>query len=75
MEKPVLVHVITQKGRGYSYAETHPDQYHGVAPFLVESGEARASGGISMGRIAAKELSALAVRIREVKLKDNSVYI
>ena len=59
-QEPVLIHAVTQKGRGYAYAETHPDQYHGVAPFLVESGEARASGGISMGRIAAKELSALA---------------
>ena len=59
-QEPVLIHAVTQKGRGYSYAETHPDQYHGVAPFLVESGEARSSGGISMGRIAAKELAELA---------------
>ena len=58
--EPVLIHAVTQKGRGYAPAEHHPDQYHGVAPFLVESGEARASGGISMGRIAARELSALA---------------
>ena len=59
-QEPVLIHAVTQKGRGYAPAETHPDQFHGVAPFLVESGEARASGGISMGRIAARELSALA---------------
>ena len=58
--EPVLIHAVTQKGRGYAPAETHPDQYHGVAPFLVESGEARSSSGISMGRIAARELSELA---------------
>ncbi len=35
---PVLLHVITQKGKGYSFAERAPDIYHGVAPFVVENG-------------------------------------
>lgn len=35
---PVLLHVITQKGKGYHYAEESPDLYHGVAPFVVENG-------------------------------------
>ena len=35
---PVLLHVITTKGRGYSYAEEAPDEYHGVSAFDVESG-------------------------------------
>ena len=39
---PVLLHVTTTKGRGYSYAEESPDEYHGVSAFDVESG---ASGG------------------------------
>jgi 1-deoxy-D-xylulose-5-phosphate synthase len=30
---PVVVHVMTQKGRGYQYAERSPEEYHGVAPF------------------------------------------
>ena len=59
-QEPVLIHAVTQKGRGYAPAESHPDQYHGVAPFLVESGEVRSSGEISMGAIAAKELLQLA---------------
>lgn len=59
-QEPVLIHAVTQKGRGYQPAETHPDQFHGVAPFLVESGEARREGGIAMGRIAAKHLAELA---------------
>lgn len=42
---PVLLHVITQKGRGYSPAECNSDRFHGVGPFCVESGEALQCGG------------------------------
>lgn len=35
---PILIHVITQKGKGYSFAENHPDKYHGVSPFEIENG-------------------------------------
>jgi 1-deoxy-D-xylulose-5-phosphate synthase len=40
---PVLVHVVTQKGKGYSYAEEAGDKYHGVAKFDVISGEQKKS--------------------------------
>ncbi|NNE41960.1 MAG: 1-deoxy-D-xylulose-5-phosphate synthase [Marinicaulis sp.] len=36
---PVLVHVVTRKGAGYSYAEEAADKYHGVAKFDVVSGK------------------------------------
>lgn len=36
---PVLVHVVTQKGKGYSPAEAAPDKYHGVVKFNVVTGE------------------------------------
>ncbi len=39
METPVLVHVITQKGKGCKYAEEHPENYHGVGKFNAETGE------------------------------------
>lgn len=35
---PVLIHVVTQKGKGYAPAETAPDNYHGVARFDVATG-------------------------------------
>ena len=38
-EGPVLVHVVTKKGKGYSYAEEAHDKYHGVAKFDVVSGK------------------------------------
>ena len=36
---PILVHVITQKGKGYAPAEQSPDKYHGVSKFNVITGE------------------------------------
>jgi 1-deoxy-D-xylulose-5-phosphate synthase len=42
---PILVHVITQKGKGYPPAETSPDRFHGVPPFVIETGELRSSRG------------------------------
>jgi len=59
-EKPLLLHVATVKGRGYSPAESHPDEFHGVAPFFVETGEPRAEAHLACGHVAALELSALA---------------
>ena len=38
IQSPVLVHVITQKGKGYLYAEENPCTFHGVSPFDIESG-------------------------------------
>lgn len=36
---PVLVHVVTQKGKGYKYAEDDPCRFHGIPPFDIETGE------------------------------------
>src|SRR4030043_159574 len=36
---PILVHVITKKGKGYPPAEKNPAQYHSVPPFHIETGE------------------------------------
>ena len=46
MDKPVLIHIRTYKGRGYKYAENAPSVYHGLAAFDREkgAGEAIAKG-------------------------------
>lgn len=36
---PVVVHVITEKGKGYEPAEEAPSRFHGTAPFVIETGE------------------------------------
>ena len=38
-EGPIMIHVKTQKGKGYSYAEKASDHYHGVSKFNVVTGE------------------------------------
>lgn len=37
-KRPVIVHALTIKGKGYKYAEALPDYYHGVSPFNVDNG-------------------------------------
>jgi 1-deoxy-D-xylulose-5-phosphate synthase len=41
LKGPILVHVITKKGKGYPPAERNPDRFHGVPPFVIETGEVR----------------------------------
>ena len=43
-EGPIMIHIKTQKGKGYSYAEKANDNYHGVSKFNVETGEQIKSG-------------------------------
>ena len=38
-EEPVFIHVMTQKGKGYSKAETNPNVFHGIGPFDMETGQ------------------------------------
>ncbi|MBE5772896.1 MAG: 1-deoxy-D-xylulose-5-phosphate synthase [Clostridiales bacterium] len=60
-EGPVLVHVVTQKGKGYKPAETRPDVYHGVAPFFVDSGAVKGeNGGLSCGKVVSRQLADMA---------------
>jgi 1-deoxy-D-xylulose-5-phosphate synthase len=41
LERPVVIHVITRKGKGYDLAEEDPGTYHGVASFSAEGGGGR----------------------------------
>lgn len=43
-KRPVLIHAITTKGKGYSFAEKSPADYHGVSSIDPETGEAEVSG-------------------------------
>jgi 1-deoxy-D-xylulose-5-phosphate synthase len=57
---PMLVHVVTQKGKGYAPAENSADKYHGVVKFDVVSGvQAKAAAGApSYTAVYAKALTA-----------------
>lgn len=45
LKGPILIHVITQKGRGFKPAEHNPDKFHGVGPFNEETGEIKKKDG------------------------------
>ena len=59
MRVPVLLHVITQKGRGYAMAELHPDKYHGVGPYDPLTGVLK-KGGETFSSVFGRELERLA---------------
>lgn len=44
VQGPVLVHVLTQKGRGYAPAMRHPARFHGAGPFEIETGLPKSTG-------------------------------
>lgn len=68
---PVLVHVLTQKGKGYYPAESNPTHFHGVGPFKIDTGESCTSGtcpptytsvfGNTLVRIAEKDPRVVAI--------------
>ncbi len=58
-EKPVLLHVITQKGRGYAPAEQNPTMFHGIGEFHPDSGEPVKGGGETFSGTFGKTLAAL----------------
>jgi 1-deoxy-D-xylulose-5-phosphate synthase len=64
LEGPVLVHVVTKKGKGYKFAEDNPSRFHGIAPFEISTGKAIAELGppapLSYTRAFSKTLLKLA---------------
>ncbi|MEM8876287.1 MAG: 1-deoxy-D-xylulose-5-phosphate synthase [Pseudomonadota bacterium] len=68
---PILVHVVTEKGKGYSYAENAADKYHGVSKFDVITGKQTKakSNAPSYTSVFAKSL------IREAEADDKVVAI
>lgn len=57
-DKPVLIHVITEKGRGYLPAEQNPEKFHGIGRFNPETGESKESN--SNSKVFSEELCRLA---------------
>lgn len=45
VEGPVLLHVLTKKGKGYEPAELEPARFHGTGPFEIESGKPKEKKG------------------------------
>lgn len=60
--RPVVVHVRTKKGKGYSPAEDDPARYHGIGPFLISNGEVEKFDSTSFTEAFSREVVAIAER-------------
>tara|TARA_B100000315_G_C14572117_1_gene586125 strand:- start:369 stop:2249 length:1881 start_codon:yes stop_codon:yes gene_type:complete len=57
---PKILHVVTKKGKGYSYSEENPENFHGVSSFDVATGQSPKKATDSYSEIFAKKLISLA---------------
>lgn len=60
--RPVVVHVLTKKGKGYSPAENHPDRFHGIGPFFTSDGTVEKFDTVSFTESFSNSLMDLAQR-------------
>ena len=60
LNKPVVVHVVTQKGRGYPLAEIDPTLFHGIGPFSIVDGKIEERSSISFSESFSQALVDLA---------------
>ncbi|MEG1952908.1 MAG: 1-deoxy-D-xylulose-5-phosphate synthase [Hydrogenoanaerobacterium sp.] len=60
LNKPVLLHIETQKGKGYCFAEQNPGAYHGVSSFDIETGSPDIAPADSFSSVFGNELARLA---------------
>lgn len=64
---PVIVHVITKKGKGYKHAEENPDKFHGASPFDLKTGKSlKKSNGVKYSKVFGDKLYDLALNNKEI---------
>ena len=66
MKGPILIHVSTTKGRGYQPAEEKPQQYHGITPFDVETGQVKKMSNGSFSNVFGCKLVDLAEKNNKI---------
>ena len=57
---PVLIHVLTKKGKGYEIAENNPDKFHATGPFDIETGKSKKEKKPDYSKIFGEKLVELA---------------
>lgn len=63
---PSVIHVQTKKGKGYSFAEQNPGEYHGVSKFDIKTGEPLKKSGENFSSVFGRELVSLAEKDRRI---------
>ena len=60
LEGPVLIHVLTKKGKGYEIAEKNPDKFHATAPFDIKTGKEKTKKDKDYSKVFGDKLIELA---------------
>ena len=60
LEGPVLIHVLTKKGKGYEIAEKNPDKFHATGPFDIKTGKAKTKKDKDYSKVFGDKLIELA---------------
>ncbi len=69
-DRPIILHVNTQKGKGYQFAEESPEKWHGASPFDIGTGELKKQSGrpdyshvfgVAMERVAERDDKVVAI--------------
>ncbi len=60
LDGPVLLHILTKKGKGYKIAEENPDKFHATGPFDIETGKSKKAKGDDYSKIFGNKLVKLA---------------
>lgn len=63
---PILIHVITKKGKGYKYAEEKPNEYHSIGPFNILTGKPLKSNNIDYSKVMGHKLVELAQKNKKI---------
>ena len=66
LDEPVLIHVLTKKGKGYKPAEEEPDKFHATSPFEIETGKPKKQKGKDYSKVFGDELVKIAEKNKNV---------
>ena len=60
VEAPVLIHVLTKKGKGYKIAEENPDKFHATSPFDIETGKPKKEKKLDYSKVFGEKIVEMA---------------
>ena len=66
IDNPVLIHVLTKKGKGYEIAEKNPDKFHATGPFDIETGKGKKEKGKDYSKVFGDKLVELAKKNEKI---------
>ena len=66
LEGPVLIHVLTKKGKGYKIAEENPDKFHAIGPFDIETGKTKKEKSKDYSKVFGDKLIELAKKNKNI---------